>query len=363
MINTYESNHLDMIKQRLDLYLKKSNTNNFLEFTKHFEQWFSQDFFDKADVSNEEKAILISVITNKAFLIFDRKGLQHPTSYPFIRIINTDNKPQISFSSLFLSVLEGLDEKKMDVVTDMIVGLSSKYQFVGCNLSKIQYFIHKYLFWHENNGYESFFSRDYDSLIVTDQFLNLYDEMLKKFPEAKNEPNFQKIDLYKQALKAKYEFGNIVHGFDIGRIKAAYLMEKIYGLNARVNKNYHLYGLHKTLSSILKPHVLEFSYEKGKKESFVTHIKEFADVNIETLVETKNYNQLSIILPYLPATFKDILFNSVADHSDLKMIRTFLEGGAYYLTIFGNSDEVINAPQRDIQKTKTMLALLVSQSS
>jgi hypothetical protein len=363
MSNTYESNHLDMIKQSLDLYLKKSEANNFLAFTNHFEQWFSKDFFDKVDISDEEKTIIISVITNKAFLIFDRKGLQHPTSYPFIRIIDTDSKPQISFSGLFSSALERLDDKKLDIMTDMIIGLSSKFQFTGYNLSKIQYYIHKYLFWHKNIGYEFFFSRDYDSLIVTDQFLNLYDEMLEKFPDAKNEPNFKKIDLYKQALKAKYEFGNIVHGFDIGRIKAAYLMEKIYGLNARVNKNYHLYGLHKTLSSILKPHVLEFSYEKGKKESFVTHIKEFADVNIEKLMETKNYNKLSILLPYLPATFKDILLNYVADHSDLKMIRTFLEGGAYYLTVFGNSDEVINAPQRDIQKTKTMLALLVSQSS
>jgi hypothetical protein len=359
MKNTIDSNQLDVIKKSLETYLVSNKNIDFLNFIDEFTKWFSRDSYDNHYLTDEERDILNSVIKNNAYIIFDnRTGLQHPISYPFVKIIESEGKSLISFSQLFFDTLDHMDEKQIEMVVDKLLRIRDQYEFTGFNISKLQYYMHKHLFRRFNNEYEIHFAKDFESLLVTDQFLNLYDEVLNEIPELKNEPNSKKTNLFKDALKAKLEFGKLVHGFNIGKIIAAHILVQIYRLSEKDTKLYFQYELHKRFLDILKPHELTYTYDKNKNERFITYIKEFSNLDINQLIKEKNYNSFSVLLPYLSDVFKDNLFNSVIDHSDLLMVKTFLQGGAFYFKPVITDDGSVFPSVRDTQKTMTMLAML-----
>jgi hypothetical protein len=363
MNNHQNAVQLYEIQKSLEIYLNKKTDINFVSFSNQFTQWFNKEFYDVAIISEEEKKIMISVIKNQAFLIKNPKnGNQHPSSFPFSRVIQNGDQELISFSSLFVEGLIQAEDHQLNRLIEILIDTSTHFKITGVNLSVIQYIIHKHLFKYKNNEYEVHFFKDYESLIATDQFINLYDEVLNEVPEIKQEYNSKRISNFKKAIESKRDFGRIVHGFDLGKINAAYQLQSIFKKNEVDTNQYYSYGLNKLLTSILKPKQFTFTYENNKKAIHMTYIKEFENVNIEQLIKSKNYDALGIVLLYLPDDFKDKLFNYTIDHSDLKMIRTFLKGGAYYLTPISYSEDFMIPPKRDIQKTNTMLAMLDSQN-
>lgn len=186
----------------------------------------------------------------------------------------------------------------------------------------------------------------------------MYDDVLSLVPGFNEQSIKKQVLIYKEAISAKKEYNTIKENFNIGKIQAAIAIEKLFRVTLDHSKSYYDLNLHKTCSDILKPHILQIKY-KNKTVEYLSFIKEFSNLNLMKMIEHTEYDKLRVLLPFLPQGLVDKLFNHIVNHGNLKMVKTFLNAGAAYLTPeMYDDDGVVGSPKRDMNKTNYNRELL-----
>lgn len=360
MMNEIIQQKIRGINDALTQYLSNRNDKNFTVFLKLFSEYFDSSFFNKDDIANEEYNILSHVMNHGLLMIMDKTNKhQHPISYPFVRITKLRSKLYFEFSNMFISKLDELNEKTQRSVVDLIRRIYNEFYIINEQLPFIQYLVHRHQFRYDNNNYIHTFLADFSKIIPTNQMLNVYDEVEKMFGGFNDISIKKEIAIYKEAILAKRDYDVIQEGFNIGKIKAAIAILKLISHTPNKNKMFYDLGLHRSCSDILHPHTLYYEY-KGTRVELLTYIKEFSNVDLVKTIKNKKFDELAILLPYLPQGFVDKYFNDCVDKSDLRMVKTFLDAGAYYFApkIDDEDDDGLNNDKRDIDKTHFTRELL-----